>query len=387
MVMSFGLTNAPTTFQATMNDIFRPVLRKHVLVFYDDILVFCSTWQEHLAHVRRTFSTLRHHQLVVNQKKCSFGATRVSYLGHTISADGVAMDTDKIQAVLHWRTPSSLRDVRGFLGLTGYYRRFIKDYGGLARPVTQLLKSSEDSPFSWSAAVMAAFAALQSALVQALVLSMPDFKQTFIVECDASGTGIDVVLMQTGRPIAYYSRAFSTAIRSRSAYEKELMALVLAVQHWRPYLLGRPFVVRTDHHSLRYFLQQKIVTPAQQLWVAKLLGYNFTIEFRPGKTNRAADALSRIQHAPKLTAISRPVWDDATTIQQDVDREPRLADIRRALLANPTAHHPYSLIGGRLFLRGRLVLSATSSSIPRLLAEFYSTPSGATQGRSAPIGA
>lgn len=132
---------------------------------------------------------------------------------------------------------------------------------------------------------MAAFAALQSALVQGQVLAMPDFRQPFIVERNASGCGVGAVLMLAGRPIAYYSRAFSTAVRSRSVYENELMPLVLTVQHWRPYLVGRPFVIRTDHHSLRYLLQQKIAPPTQQLWVAKLLGYDFTIEFCPGKTN------------------------------------------------------------------------------------------------------
>ncbi|KAK8936447.1 hypothetical protein KSP39_PZI012366 [Platanthera zijinensis] len=380
VVMPFGLTNAPATFQATMNDIFRPVLRKHVLVFFDDILVFSSTWQEHLLHVRQTFSTLRRHTLAVNQKKCSFGETCVHYLGHTISADGVAMDTDKVHAVLHWPTPTSLREVRGFLGLTGYYRRFIKDYGGIARPLTQLLKKSDDAPFAWPPAATAAFAALQSALIHAPVLAMPDFNQPFIIECDASGTGVGAVLMQNGRPIAYYSRAFSTAIRSRSAYENELMALVLAVQHWRPYLLGRPFIVRTDHHSLRYLLQQKIATPAQQLWVAKLLGYDFTIEYRSGKSNKAADALSRLTTAPELTAISRPVWDDISTLQHEADNDPKLANIRRILLANPTGHPPYSLIGGRLFHRNRLVLSSSSPSIPRLLAEFHSTPTDGHAG-------
>ncbi|KAK8934132.1 hypothetical protein KSP39_PZI014431 [Platanthera zijinensis] len=380
LVMPFGLTNAPTTFQATMNDLFRPVLRKHVLVFFDDILVFSPTWQEHLVHVRRTFTTLRSHRMVINQKKCSFDMTSVSYLGHTISSNGVAMDIDKVQAVLHWPTPTSLRDVRGFLGLTGYYRRFIKDYGAIARPLTQLLKGAEDARFDWPAAAMSAFSTLQSALVQAPVLAMPDFKQPFVVECDASGTGVGAVLMQAGRPIAYFSRAFSSIVRSRSAYENELMALVLAVQHWRPYLLGRAFVVRTDHHSLRYLLQQKIATPAQQLWVAKLLGYDFTIEFRSGKTNKAADALSRIPPSSELTAISRPIWDDATAIQQEVDRDPRLSAIRRTLLTNPTAHPPYTLIGGRLFHRGRLVLSTSAASIPRLLAEFHSTPSGGHAG-------
>ncbi|KAK8938724.1 hypothetical protein KSP39_PZI011094 [Platanthera zijinensis] len=321
---------------------------------------------EHLQHVRSTLLTLRRHHLVLNRKKCTFGETKVSYLGHTIAANGVAMDEDKIMAVLRWPTPTSVREVRAFLGLTGYYRRFIQGYDTLARPLTQLLKTSEEGPFS--------------ALVHGLVLAMPDFHQPFVMECDASGVGVGAVLMQVGRPIAYYSRGFSSSIRSRSAYENELMALVLAVQHWHPYLLGRPFVVRTDHHSLRYLLLQKIVTPAQQLWAAKLLGYDFSIEFRSGKTNRAADALSRQPHAPELAALTRPVWEEGADIQEGVERDPVLGPMRTALIADPSAHSPYSLIGGRLFYRGRLVQSASSTCIPRLLKEFHASPSGGHAG-------
>src|SRR6185312_10314444 len=181
LVMPFGLTNAPSTFQAQMNAVLQPFLRRCVLVFFDDILIFSKSWSEHLQHVRSVFLALRQHGLVLKRSKCSFGEQRVQYLGHVIANGVVAMDTDKISTVQTWPLPRSIKALRGFLGLTGYYRRFIHNYGVIASPLTALLKREA---FQWTAAATAAFEALKHALTTAPVLQLPDFEKAFVVDCD-----------------------------------------------------------------------------------------------------------------------------------------------------------------------------------------------------------
>jgi hypothetical protein len=190
--MPFGLCNAPATFQALMNDVLRPLLRRFVLVFFDDILIYSQTWAEHLRHLRVVLTELRRHQLFVKHSKCAFGEQSVSYLGHNISASGVAMDPAKVQAIRDWPVPRSARAVRGFLGLAGYYRKFVHNYGTVAAPLTALLKKEG---FSWNDAATAAFEDLKSAVTSAPVLAMPDFAKSFTVECDASSFGFGAVLI------------------------------------------------------------------------------------------------------------------------------------------------------------------------------------------------
>jgi hypothetical protein len=251
--MAFGLCNTPATFQALMNDVLQPFLRRFVLVFFDDILIYSKTWADHLSHLRAVLDELRRHQLFVKRNKCSFATSSVAYLGHVISAAGVAMDLAKVQAIHEWPAPRSARAVRGFLGLTGYYRKFVHNYGAIAAPLTALLKEG----FSWGAA---AFTALKAAVTSAPVLAMPDFVKLFTVECDASTLGFGTVLVQEGHPVAFFSRPVAPCHRSLAAYERELIGLVQAVRHWWPYLWGRRFIVKTDHYSLKYLLDQRLAT-------------------------------------------------------------------------------------------------------------------------------
>jgi len=289
LVMAFGLCNAPATFQSLMNDVLRPFLRRFVLVFFDDILIYSRTWADHLRHLRAVLDELRRHQLFVKRSKCSFGAPSVAYLGHIISAQGVAMDPAKVQAIHDWPAPRSVRAVRGFLGLAGYYRKFVHSYGALAAPLSALLKKDG---FSWDDAAASAFAALKAAITAAPVLAMPDFTKLFTVECDASTIGFGAVLTQEGHPIAFFSRPVAPRHRALAAYERELIGLVQAVRHWRPYLWGRRFIVKTDHYSLKYLLDQRLATIPQHHWVGKLLGFDFSVEYRSGATNVVVDALS-----------------------------------------------------------------------------------------------
>jgi hypothetical protein len=273
-----------------MNDVLRPFLCRFVLVFFDDILIYSNSWSAHLQHVQAVLEALRHHALFVKRSKCSFGDTLAAYLGHVISVDGVAMDNDKVEAVTTWPQPRYVQGLCGFLGLAGYYRKFIRDFGIIAAPLTGLLRKDA---FQWSPEAEEAFAALKRALASAPVLQLPQFDISFVVECDAWGTGFGIVLHQGVGPLAFFSRPFAPHHLKIAAYEHELIELVQAVRHWRPYLWGRRFIVRTDHYSLKFLLDQRLPTVSQHQWVSKLFGYDFTMEYRASRLNTVADALSR----------------------------------------------------------------------------------------------
>jgi hypothetical protein len=290
LVMPFGLTNAPSTFQSLMNDIFRPYLRKLILVFFffNDILVYSPNMQDHLDHLKITLEVLIAHQLFAKKSKCRFGCSEIDYLGHLISAEGVKADGRKLCAMVEWPKPKSLKALRGFLGLTGYYRKFIKGYGAIAAPLTDLLKKNA---FVWSEVAEAAFEELKRAVTKPPVLILPDFSLPFVIECDATRRGIGALLMQQQRPLAFFSQVLKGRFLFMSTYEKELLALVAAVMKWRPYLLCHFFTIKTDHQSLKFLLEQKIGNPMQQRWVSKLLGYEFVVEYKKGQENKVADAL------------------------------------------------------------------------------------------------
>ncbi|KAL4562417.1 hypothetical protein LXL04_034620 [Taraxacum kok-saghyz] len=346
LVMPFGLTNAPATFQSLMNDVFRKHLRKGVLVFFDDILIYSSTWEEHMALLSKVLSILHTHQLVVNKKKSSFGKMSVEYLGHIIDSNGVSMDPAKIASVLDWPTPKTVKAVRGFLGLTGYYRKFIRDYGKIAKPLTELTKKDG---FSWGPSAQEAFDKLKHAMTSASFLSLPDFSAPFLIECDASGRGLGAVLMQAGRPVTYFSKALSDRNLNKSAYEKELMAL-------------------------------RITTTDQQNWIAKLLGYQFSIVYKPGSENRAADALSRIQEGELQNLVSTPTWLEGRQLQDGAESDPFIQAVTKSLASDPSSRPGFAMVGGKLFRKGRLVIPATSHWIPTLLEEFHSSPTGGHSG-------
>ncbi|MCH82152.1 retrotransposon protein [Trifolium medium] len=412
LVMPFGLMNAPSTFQNLMNDIFRPVLRKHVLVFFDDILIYSKDWESHLKHLKEVLSLLSCHSLVANQKKCYFGQRTVEYLGHLITCDGVAVDPNKVKSVMQWPTPKNVKGVRGFLGLTRYYRKFIRDYGKIAKPLTELTKKDG---FKWGAEAQHAFDELKKKLTTAPVLSLPnftkkfviecdasgaqhafdelkkklttaptlslpDFTKKFVIECDASGGGIGAILIQDKKPIAYFSKALGMRNLTKSAYEKELMAVVLAIQHWRPYLLGRKFTVSTDQKSLKQLMQQRIVTAEQQNWAAKLLGYDFEIVYKQGKLNKGADALSRIHEGTWLNNIaSFAIWDQNQQVKVEIEQDGKLQEIIKQLQQDHDARPGYEYKQGVLLYGGRLVISNKSLLIPTLLKEFHTTPQGTIQ--------
>lgn len=193
LVMPFGLCNAPSIFQALMNTVFRPYLRKFVLVFFDDVLIYSPTWELHMKHVRLDFELLQMHRFFIKLSKCAFGQQQIEYLGHIVSRDGVQVDQSKVKAILEWPKPITITELRGFLGLIGYYRKFVRNYGILAQPLTNLLKQGN---FFWTAEADASFLALKKALTTTPTLTIPNFNEPFIITTDASNTGIGAVLSQ-----------------------------------------------------------------------------------------------------------------------------------------------------------------------------------------------
>lgn len=260
VVMPFGLCNAPSTFQGTMNKIFHEHLRKFVLVFFDDILVYSRTWEDHLNHLRQVLSILAEHQFHVKLSKCAFGQKSVEYLGHVISEEGIRVNQNKIKAMLEWPQPKNLTALRGFLGLTGYYQKFVKDYGTIARPLTEMTKKGG---FKWTEQRRMAFENLMQAVTTTPVLTMPNFDEMFEVHTNASDVGIGAVLVQKGRPLVYLSKALGPRKLEWSTYVKEMMAVIEAVRLWRPYLLGRKFRLVMDQQPLKHMLEQRIITPEQ----------------------------------------------------------------------------------------------------------------------------
>jgi hypothetical protein len=227
--MPFGLTNAPATFQCIMNHILKPFLRKFVLVFLDDIMIYCATLEDHVEHLQLVLEQLRKHEFFLKTAKCSFAQPSLEYLGHIISTKGVFTDPSTIHAMLHWLVPTSFTELRAFLGFTGYYRRFVKGYGVLTKPLTNLLTLKQ---FQWSMAAQSAFDNLKVAMTKTPVPALPNFQETFTLETDACQTSIGAVLMQQGRPIAFLSKALGKKHQDLLIYEKEFLALIMAVEKW-----------------------------------------------------------------------------------------------------------------------------------------------------------
>lgn len=262
----------------------------------------------------------------MNFKKCDFGREKVSYLGNKVSVEGVSAEASKIQAMMDWPTPRNIKELRGFLGLTAYYRKFVKGYANIASPLTDQLKKDR---FRWNEGAERAFQELKVAMTTVPVLAMPDFNKVFIVETDASGFGLGAVLIQEGRTIAYYSCTLGTQARSKSIYEKELMAIVKAVIKWRPYLHRRRFLVRTDQLSLKYILEQRVVGSDYQKWVSKLMGFDFEVQYRTGASNRVADALSRKNPTITCNEMVAGYWEFWEKLKKELTEDQFINRSRR----------------------------------------------------------
>ncbi|KAJ9541833.1 hypothetical protein OSB04_028339 [Centaurea solstitialis] len=307
LVMPFGLTNAPATFQVIMNDIFRPYQHKCIVVFFDDILVYSPTWEQLLTDLSTDLATLSSH----------------------------------LRVVLEWPTTKQVKGVQGFLGLSGCYHKFVRNYGAISRPLTELTKKDN---FLWNPKAQHAFD-----LFKAAITSAP---------CDTSGRGIGAVLIQQQWPIAFFSRALSDRNLAKSVYEQKIMALALAVQHWRSYLLGTIFIMYIDHKSLKHLLHQRITTPEQQNWVAKLL---------------VVDALSRRDDEGNFgTMAYQPVWVQGAALLDEATFDPMLRKCE--LNANKLRVPFWDIRFTKEFCIIRIVCSSLSCYL-----NFIRQPQGATR--------
>ena len=290
-VLSFGLTNAPATFQAAMNDVFRSMLGKHVLVYLDDILIFSKTLDEHQRHLREVLEILRRERFYAKLSKCTFCSAELEYLGHLVGEHGIKVDPRKVAGVVEWPPPTDVSRLRSFLGLANYFRRFIQGYSSMVQPLTTL--TSKTKPWVWSGRCQQAFESVKHALVHAPVLTLPDPALPYEVICDASIVRLGAVLLQNGKPIAFESRKLSSAETRYTTTEQELLAVVHAMRTWRCYLEGCVgCTVITDHCPLTFFETQPNLSRRQARWSEYLSRFRFSWVYRPGRSN-VADPLSR----------------------------------------------------------------------------------------------
>ncbi|GJQ89565.1 putative nucleotidyltransferase, ribonuclease H [Tanacetum coccineum] len=278
-------------FMDLMNRVCKPYLDKFVIVFIDDILIYSKTKEDHEVHLGLVLELLRKEKLYAKFSKCEFWLQEVHFLGHVVNQNGIHVDPSKIEAVKNWKTPTTPSEIRSFLGLAGYYRRFIANFSKIAKPLTSLTQKNQK--YVWGVEQEEAFQTLKNNLCDAPILTLPDGVEDFVVYCDASNQGLGCVLMQRGKVIAYASRQLKTHEKNYTTHDLELGAVVFALKTWRHYLYGTKSVIYTDHKSLQHIFDQKELNMHQRRWIELFSDYECEIRYHPGKANVVADALSR----------------------------------------------------------------------------------------------
>ncbi|KAL0561346.1 hypothetical protein IC582_001771 [Cucumis melo] len=396
--MSFGLTNAPAVFMDLMNRVFKDFLDSFVIVFIDDILIYSKTEAEHEEHLHQVLETLRANKLYAKFSKCEFWLRKVTFLGHVVSSEEVSVDPAKIEAVTNWPRPSTVSEIRSFLGLAGYYRRFVEDFSRIASPLTQLTRKG--TPFVWSPACESSFQKLKQKLVTAPVLTVPDGSGNFVIYSDASKKGLGCVLMQQGKVVAYASRQLKIHELNYPTHDLELAAVVFALKIWRHYLYGEKIQIYTDHKSLKYFFTQKELNMRQRRWLELVKDYDCEILYHPGKANVVADALSRkVAHSAALITKQTPLLRDferaeiavsigevtaqlaqlsvQPTLRQKIIatqlNDPYLAEKRRMVETGQGEDFSISADDGLMF-EGRLCVPEDTAVKTELLTEAHSSP-------------
>lgn len=334
LVLPFGLCNAPSTFQRLIECMLRGLNWKICLLYLDDIIIFSKTFQEHIEHIKLVFGRLRAANVKLKPSKCYFASHKVEFLGHVVSREGVQPNESKINVVKDYPRPRNVTDVRAFLGLCNYYRRFVQGFAKMAAPLNQLTRKA--ARFTWTEDHQLAFDKLKTALTTTPILAFPDFKEEFHLFVDASQDAIGITLgqIQHGkeRVIAYGGRNLSETERKYSTTEREALAVVFGIKKCRPYLYGRKFTVHTDHHSLRWLMNTKHETGRLARWALTLQEYDFEIVHRSGASNGNADALSRRSYHEHIAGIvsqesTLPLTRTLEQVKQLQKRDPDLGDL------------------------------------------------------------
>ena len=332
--MPFGATNAPATFQRLMHDCLGDLNMNWCIVYLDDIIVFSDTKEEHLKRLEAVFQKLMAAGLKLKPTKCFFFRDEIEYLGHVVSGKGISTNPKKIEAVTKWPTPKTVYDVRSMLGFVGYYRRFIKNFSKITKPIREVItglenqskRAAKKTHIEWTDIADSAFETMKTMCVNTPILAYPDYQLPFILHTDSSTDGLGAVLYQKQngkqRVIAYASRSVSKAESNYPAHKLEFLALKWAVcEKFHEYLYGtKPFEVFTDNNPLTYVLTSAKLDACGQRWVAKLANYNFSIKYRCGVSNTEADALSRIK------------WPEAISEKLDLDNRCMDTHIINAIL-------------------------------------------------------
>jgi hypothetical protein len=313
--MSFELINAPAHFMYLMNSVFMTELDKFIMVFIDNILVYLKSMEEHEEHLQVMLQRLRDHPLYAKFSKCELWINKVPFLGHVISSEGITVDPSKVRDVLDWEPLKSVRQVRSFLGLAGYYRRFIPNFSKISKPITELLKKG--IKYVWSKECDEAFQTLKKLLTTSAVLAQPDIAKPFDVYCDTSGTGLGCVLMQEGRVISY-SRQLRCHEEHYPTHDLELAAVVIALRTCRHYLLGNVVYIYTDHKRLKYIFTQPDLNMRQRRWLELIKYYELEVHYHPGKANVVADVLSCKDHSNYLPAVRSTGEESSTQVLPDL---------------------------------------------------------------------
>ena len=364
-VLPFGLTNAPAMFQRAMETALQPLLFRCVVVFVDDLLIYSETRDQHLQDIHAVFSQLQQFHISLNRDKCFFGQSSVNYLGFDISHGRCSPSADKIQAMIEMRSPTSRKELQSFIGLITYYRRFVPNFAKTAIPLYNLLNA--DKPWEWGANQESAAQALRTALAKATSLMLPDFDQQFTVTTDASAQGLGAILSQqqlggSEHPICYISRRTTPPEANYSATDLECLAVKWALSKLRYYLIGRPFLLITDHSALLSILNRRSeLTGMRARWVALLDEFQYTVKHRAGKDN-PADALSRL--LPTVSTIDEIIYepqmrtilsmtDEEFNLEKHSGQEKRWRRRYRLLDNNiiTTKNHRYG--AGKIFLEGK----------------------------------
>ncbi|KAK3570478.1 hypothetical protein QTP86_019826 [Hemibagrus guttatus] len=319
LIMPYGLVNAPSVFQDFIHEVLREFLHRFVLVYIDDILIYSRNLAEHHHHIAEVLKPLREFQLFLKAEKCSFHQPSVQFLGCNIDRSGIGMDEGKVAAIRDWPTPTTVKELQRFLAFANFYRRFIWNYSSIANPLTSLLRNKPKS-LPWTSSAEEAFNTLKEAFTTAPLLVHPDPDRPFIVEVDASTTGVGAVLSQQQgnpsrlHPCAFFSRKLNPAEVNYDIGNRELLAVKLALKEWRHWLEGarHPFLVLTDHKNLEYLRAAKRLNPRQARWALFFTCFDFTISYRPGSKNTKADALSRLFTPEENTEVPETILLEKT---------------------------------------------------------------------------